>query len=145
MLHFGGLRQCWCQAVLTHPFPSLLLCLLIWHVFAGNWDQSTRECPVIATRYVLKAGRHIYRVQVVPVERDRLLATHGEVHSLHSRKHLHYLLHSSMHSRSLSYAPRKSHKRMRPYPNGRKQVIWGDKVARFTSHEVQMCWLALFL
>lgn len=34
---------------------------------------------MIASRLTLKSGRHTYKVQIIPFDRDKLLSTHGLV------------------------------------------------------------------
>jgi len=45
----------------------------------GDWDHRRKYCPVVASRQILKQGKHMYRVQIIPLERDRAIATHGQI------------------------------------------------------------------
>mmetsp|Transcript_7485 Transcript_7485/g.14617 ORF Transcript_7485/g.14617 Transcript_7485/m.14617 type:complete len:390 (+) Transcript_7485:132-1301(+) len=45
----------------------------------GDWDHRRKLCPVVASRQILKRGKHMYRVQIIPLERDRAIASHGQI------------------------------------------------------------------
>jgi hypothetical protein len=56
--------------------------------FAGRWDHRRKYCPVVASRLVLKSGKHTYKVQIIAFDRDKLLSTHGLVNLSIAPKHV---------------------------------------------------------